>query len=174
MLTQSDVRHPASDTSRGWPVEAQAPKLPQHVSATEFREALSRVASAVSIVSTDGPHGIAGFTCSAVCAVSDEPPIVMVCVNRKSAANAVIKANGVLCISSLGAEQVDLSQMFAGVGRVAMPDRFSGPHWSVLSTGAPLLHDFTRRARLPGGRCQGSGHPQRVSRRGDLDRACNE
>jgi flavin reductase (NADH)/flavin reductase/chlorophenol-4-monooxygenase component 1 len=137
MLTQSDVRHPASDTSRGWPVEAQAPKLPQHVSATEFREALSRVASAVSIVSTDGPHGIAGFTCSAVCAVSDEPPIVMVCVNRKSAANAVIKANGVLCISSLGAEQVDLSQMFAGVGRVAMPDRFSGPHWSVLSTGAP-------------------------------------
>jgi flavin reductase (DIM6/NTAB) family NADH-FMN oxidoreductase RutF len=91
----------------------------------------------VSIVSTDGPHGIAGFTCSAVCAVSDEPPTVMVCVNRKSAANAVIKANGVLCISSLGVEQVDLSQIFAGVGRVAMRDRFSGPHWGVLTTGSP-------------------------------------
>src|ERR1700745_2349045 len=60
--------------------------------AAEFREAMSRVASSVSIISTDGPHGIAGFTCSAVCSVTDEPPTIMVCVNRRSAANAVIKA----------------------------------------------------------------------------------
>jgi len=137
MLAQTDVRDSGADT-KSWSVDTEAPQsLRQYVSPTEFRDAFSRVASAVSIVSTDGPHGIAGFTCSAVCAVSDEPPIVMVCVNRKSAANAAIKANGVLCISSLGAEQVDLSQMFAGVGRVAMPDRFSGPNWGVLSTGSP-------------------------------------
>ena len=61
----------------------------------------------------------------------------MVCVNRKSAANAVIKANGVRCVSSLGADQVELSQMFAGIGRVPMNERFSGPHWSVLTTGSP-------------------------------------
>ena len=105
--------------------------------AAEFREAMSRVASSVSIISTDGPHGIAGFTCSAVCSVTDEPPTIMVCVNRKSAANAVIKANGVLCVSSLGADQVELSQLFAGVGRVPMSQRFVGPNWGVLATGAP-------------------------------------
>ena len=63
------------------------------MSSEEFREAFSRVASSVSIVSTDGAHGIAGFTCSAVCSVTDDPPTIMVCVNRKSAANAVIKHN---------------------------------------------------------------------------------
>ena len=108
-----------------------------HVSAEEYREVLSRVASSVSVVTTDGPHGIAGFTCSAVCSVTDEPPTIMVCVNRKSAANAMIKANGVLCVNSLGAEQVELSQIFAGVGRVPMQERFNGPHWRALITGSP-------------------------------------
>lgn len=105
--------------------------------AAEFREAMSRVACSVSIVTTNGPHGIAGFTCSAVCSVTDEPPTIMVCVNRRSAANAIIRANGVLCVSSLGADQVELSQMFAGVGRVPMNERFAGPHWGILATGAP-------------------------------------
>jgi flavin reductase (NADH)/flavin reductase/chlorophenol-4-monooxygenase component 1 len=98
---------------------------------------MSRVACSVSIVCTDGPHGVAGFTCSAVCSVTDEPPTIMVCVNRRSAANAIIKANGVLCVSSLGTDQVDLSELFAGVGRVPMIERFSGPNWGVLATGAP-------------------------------------
>jgi flavin reductase (DIM6/NTAB) family NADH-FMN oxidoreductase RutF len=105
--------------------------------AAEFREAMSRVATSVSVVSTDGPHGIAGFTCSAVCSVTDEPRTIMVCVNRKSAANAVIKANGVLCVSSLGADQVELSQLFAGVGQVPMSERFAGPNWGVLASGSP-------------------------------------
>jgi flavin reductase (NADH)/flavin reductase/chlorophenol-4-monooxygenase component 1 len=117
---------------------------PTPVSAGEFREALSRVASAVSVITTDGPHGLAGFTCSAVCSVTDDPPTVMVCVNRKSAANAVIKANGVLCVNSLGAEQVDLSNLFAGVGGVPMQQRFDGALWSVLATGAP----YCRRSRV--------------------------
>ncbi len=137
MLTQTEIRPAAGDVLKDWPIEAPVHRALVHVSAEEFREALSRVASSVSIVSTDGAHGIAGFTCSAVCSVTDEPPTIMVCVNRKSAANAVIKANGVLCVSSLGSEQVELSQMFAGVGRVPMHDRFDGPHWGVLTTGSP-------------------------------------
>jgi hypothetical protein len=80
---------------------------------------------------------MAGFMCSAVCSVTDEPPTIMVCVNRRSAANSAIRANGVLCVSSLGADQVELSQIFAGVGRVPMNERFVGPGWAVLATGSP-------------------------------------
>jgi flavin reductase (NADH)/flavin reductase/chlorophenol-4-monooxygenase component 1 len=134
MLSQTETppaaaRNPPNDAAVGRPAAL--------VSAEEFREALSRVASSVSIVTTDGAHGIAGFTCSAVCAVTDEPPTILVCVNRKSAANAIIKANGVLCVSSLGADQVALSQMFAGVGRIPMQERFGGSHWGSLATGSP-------------------------------------
>ncbi len=137
MLTQTEVRPAAADVFGTCQTATSVQEPSPRVSSEEFREALSRVASSVSIVSTDGAHGIAGFTCSAVCSVTDEPPTIMVCVNRKSAANAIIKANGVLCVSSLAAEQVELSQMFAGVGRVPMNERFAGPHWSVLATGSP-------------------------------------
>jgi flavin reductase (DIM6/NTAB) family NADH-FMN oxidoreductase RutF len=137
MPTQTEVRPAAADVFGTLQPLASAQRPSPPVSAEQFRDALSRVASSVSIVATDGAHGIAGFTCSAVCSVTDDPPTIMVCVNRKSAANAVIKGNGVLCVSSLGAEQVELSQIFAGVGRVPMNERFSGPHWGVLATGSP-------------------------------------
>jgi flavin reductase (DIM6/NTAB) family NADH-FMN oxidoreductase RutF len=137
MLTQTEIRSASSGIVSRWPIEETLQKAATHVSAMEYREALSRVASSVSVVTTYGPHGIGGFTCSAVCSVTDEPPTIMVCVNRKSAVNAIIKANGVLCVNSLGAEQVELSQLFAGVGRVPMNERFAGPHWSVLATGSP-------------------------------------
>ena len=45
------------------------------------------------------------------------PATVLVCIHGKSATNAVIKANGVLCVNWLQAEQEKLSQAFAGIGR---------------------------------------------------------
>lgn len=138
MLAQTEVRRPAGDVLGNGQVQASIRTMLNCATVGEFREAMSRIASSVSIVCTGGPHGIAGFTCSAVCSVTDEPPTIMVCVNRKSAANAVIKANGVLCVSSLGADQVELSQIFAGVGKVPMIERFAGPNWGVLATGSPF------------------------------------
>ena len=119
MLTQTEVRPAAADVFETWPTAASVKRPSPRVTAEQFREALSGVASSVSIVSTDGAHGIAGFTCSAVCSVTDEPPTIMVCVNRKSAANAIIKANGVLCVSSLGAEQALTGSQHQGFSRMA-------------------------------------------------------
>ena len=166
MLAPTEIGSLASDVQVPASIEATM----KGATAVEFREAMSRVASSVSIVSTDGPHGIAGFTCSAVCSVTDEPPTIMVCVNRKSAANAVIKANGVLCVSSLGADQVELSQVFAGIGRVPMNERFVGPNWGVLDHRCALLHDLACRARLPRCRCARGRHSQRDLRRSAFDR----
>ena len=96
----------------------------EEVSAAEFRDALSNALTPVTIVATDGEHGLAGVTCSAVCSVCDTPPTIMVCINRKSFSNSVIKANGVLCVNWLQADHAPVSQMFAGAGSVPMPQRF--------------------------------------------------
>ncbi len=111
------------------------------VSALQFREAMSNLATAVSVITTAGPAGVAGVTCSAVCAVSDAPPLVLACLHAKSAVNGVIKANGVLCVNSLGAAQAELSQMFAGVGGVPMAERFTVGVWDALATGAPRCRE---------------------------------
>ena len=107
----------------------------------EFRAALSGLATAVSVIATDGPAGLAGMTCSAVSGVSDTPATLVACISRRSAANDVIKANGVLCINCLPAQHKDLSQLFAGVGQVPMAERFATVKWSTLATGAPRCEE---------------------------------
>lgn len=111
------------------------------VPAAEFRAALSKLTTAVSVIATDGPAGAAGLTCSAVCAVSDDPAMVLACVHGKSTANAVIKTNGVLCVNCLRSDQRSLSQAFAGIGGLPMPERFALAQWSALRTGAPYCKD---------------------------------
>jgi flavin reductase (NADH)/flavin reductase/chlorophenol-4-monooxygenase component 1 len=111
------------------------------VPASEFRTALTGLTTAVSIIATNGPAGIAGLTCSAVSGVSDTPATLVACVSRRSAAHDMIKANGVLCINCLPAARQDLSQIFAGVGQVPMAQRFAAGLWSRLATGAPHCKD---------------------------------
>lgn len=116
---------------------AGAPMPSSPIEPTQFRDALSRVATAVTIVATNGEHGLAGVTCSAVCSVCDTPATVLVCVNRRSYANGVIKRNGVLCVNWLGSAHSEISQLFAGVGDVPMSRRFASSQWGALATGAP-------------------------------------
>jgi flavin reductase (NADH)/flavin reductase/chlorophenol-4-monooxygenase component 1 len=107
------------------------------ISAIEFREALSKLASSVAVVTTGGPRGFAGVTCSAFCTVSDSPPTLLACVGQKSAANEILKTNGVLCVNALCETQIHLSNLFSGVGKVPMAERFSDESWHRLLTGSP-------------------------------------
>ena len=52
------------------------------VTRQDFRDAMARLGAAVNIITTGGPAGRGGFTASAVCSVTDEPPTLLVCMNR--------------------------------------------------------------------------------------------
>lgn len=109
------------------------------VPASAYREAMAQLASAVHLVTTDGPGGRAGLTATSVCSVSDGPPTLLVCLNRGSSAYPAFLRNGVLCINTLTAAQEDLAADFAG--RVPRAERFEGREWCKLQTGAPVLPD---------------------------------
>ena len=70
-----------------------------------FRNAMSKLAAAVNIVTTQGEAGTCGITATAVCSITDTPPTVLVCVNRNSQMNTVFKQNKQVCINVLSAEQ---------------------------------------------------------------------
>jgi flavin reductase len=106
-----------------------------------FRSAMSRLGAAVNLITSDGSAGRHGLTASAVCSVSDDPPTILVCINRRSASNGVLKANGVLCVNVLAARHAALSQRFADRSARGA-ERFSDENlWSRLSTGSPVLND---------------------------------
>ena len=61
-----------------------------------------------------GPGGKAGATATAVCSVSDAPPTLLVCLNRRSQTNPAVVENGVFCVNTLGAGEAEIADIFAG------------------------------------------------------------
>ena len=97
---------------------------------------MARVASCVSVVTTDGPAGRAGLTVSAMCSLSADPPSLLVCINRASRAGRIIRINGVFCVNVLASHQAAIARRFAARG-----DRFLELDWGRFGTGAPVLRE---------------------------------
>ena len=108
------------------------------VTRDDYRGAMARLAAAVNAVTTDGPAGLGGFTASAVCSVTDDPPTLIVCVNLASRQNEIIRSNRVLCINTLANDQSDIANLFS-TRELPIEERFAAGRWSTLATGAPVL-----------------------------------
>lgn len=106
-----------------------------------FREGMSRVASSVHIITTDGPHGKAGLTATAVSSLSAEPPMLLTCVKRSSSTAPILTQNGVFVVNTLSAHHRELADLFAGRTGVRGADRFDAHEWLKGETGAPILPD---------------------------------
>ncbi|MGB3503138.1 MAG: flavin reductase [Mesorhizobium sp.] len=110
------------------------------VSRTEFRNAMARVCAPVNVVTTNGPAGRGGFTATAMCSVTDEPPTLLVCMNRNSAQSPVFLENGRFCVNVLTGEHKELASIFAGAQR-DMAARYAAANWVELGSGAQALTD---------------------------------
>jgi flavin reductase (DIM6/NTAB) family NADH-FMN oxidoreductase RutF len=104
---------------------------------SEFRDAMRRTASGVTVVTTDGPGGRGGLTVSTLCSLSLEPCSVIACVNLQSATLAAIRENGVFAASILADHQAAVAEAFAG-GAPA-EQRFGFGDWHPVLTGSPVL-----------------------------------
>jgi flavin reductase (DIM6/NTAB) family NADH-FMN oxidoreductase RutF len=111
------------------------------VSAEAFVGAMRVQATAVNVVTSDGPAGRVGVTVSAMSSVSAEPPLILACVNRRSPCVATIRQNGVFCINALSAEQSHLSDSFAGRPNNGVAFDFQAASWTTLETPSPVLVD---------------------------------
>jgi flavin reductase len=126
----------------GVAVGAFEPIGPESVATVDgkmFREGMSLLAAAVHVVTTDGPGGKAGFTATAVCSVSDAPPTLLVCLNRRSTSGPVLQKNQVFCVNTLGGPCEPVAEVFAGRTGAVKDARFVTGTWSTLKTGAPVL-----------------------------------
>ena len=105
----------------------------------DFRSAMAKLPAAVNVVTTDGPHGRVGITVSAVCSVTDQPPTVVVCVNKSSYTHDIFEANKRVCVNVLSADDEALAMHFAGATAVPMDVRFGWDLWDHDSAGLPVL-----------------------------------
>lgn len=108
------------------------------ISPNEFRAALSRFASGVTVVTTRDaagkPHGI---TVSAFCSVSLEPPLVLVCIEKTAVSHRAFGESGAFVVNMLSDEQIDHSKQFASPAL----DKFDEINHRPGIGGIPVLDD---------------------------------
>ncbi len=114
---------------------------PARADAAAFKQAVSRFASGVTIITTAWQGEMHGITASAFSSLSLDPLQVLVCIRRESRLTEMISASGVFAVNILAAEHRDLSDYFARPGRPPAPLNDPGLPFRVGLTGAPILGD---------------------------------
>src|SRR5262245_21856586 len=91
--------------------------MPLDLDPAAFRRALGQFATGVTVVTTRDQLGQPlGLTVSAFCSLSLQPPLVLVCIDRRSEANAGFQSSGLFGVSVLAEGQEDWSRRFASGG----------------------------------------------------------
>lgn len=107
-----------------------------------FRTLLRNQAGAVAVISVGLPGNRTGLTATAVCSLSDNPPTILVCINKNASAHDPIGHAQAFGVSFLSAEQQQVAAVFSGQTEAQGEARFAitGP-WRQLTTGSPILAD---------------------------------
>jgi flavin reductase (DIM6/NTAB) family NADH-FMN oxidoreductase RutF len=107
------------------------------ISSTDLRGAMGRFATGVTVITArDETERPVGTTVSAVTSLSLDPPLVLVCLDRKSQTLAAVRAHGAFAVNVLGSHHQDVSNAFARSGNHAAWDDLS--HADGI-TGSPVL-----------------------------------
>ncbi|ATG46804.1 4-hydroxyphenylacetate 3-monooxygenase [Celeribacter ethanolicus] len=104
-----------------------------------FRQAMGLFPGAVTLITTGEGDLRRGITATAVCSVTDSPPSLLVCVNRKTGTCSEIQRSGWFSVQLLGADQADLALCFAGATGATGIGKFATPDWTTCPAGQPRL-----------------------------------
>lgn len=82
-----------------------------------------------------------GLTVTSVCSLSDDPPSLLVCVNRKASAHDRIGEEQCFGVNFLGARHAAVALAFSGQKGLNGDERYQFGTWRRDVTGAPILDD---------------------------------
>jgi flavin reductase (DIM6/NTAB) family NADH-FMN oxidoreductase RutF len=77
-----------------------------------------------------------GLTTNALCSVSAEPPLLLVCVDKNSNTLPALRHSQKFVVNYLAAGRGDLANTFASKD----PEKFAGISWRPAHNGMPWLH----------------------------------
>jgi flavin reductase (NADH) len=110
---------------------------PGAIDATTFKDTMSAVAQAVTVVTAPAVGGPVGLTVSAFTSVSVDPPIVLVCIDKVVSTLDAMLTTGGYTVNFLPEEAGDIAMIFA----THDIDRFGSVAWedAPLGVGGPVL-----------------------------------
>ncbi|MFW7354925.1 MAG: flavin reductase family protein [Brucella sp.] len=103
----------------------------------DFKGAMRRLTTTVSVISTAHEGEWYGMTATAVTSVCADPAALLVCINASSSIHAPLLACGRFCVNMLQVDQLEVSNAFAG--KLKGKERFSVGDWELSAEKLPIL-----------------------------------
>jgi flavin reductase (DIM6/NTAB) family NADH-FMN oxidoreductase RutF len=101
-----------------------------------YREVIGHFATGVAVVTGQGPSGPGGMTANALCSLSLDPLLLLVCFENTARTLPIIRGSGRFAVNILAADQLETSLLFAS--KLAEADKFADVEYE-LRAGVPVL-----------------------------------
>ena len=102
-----------------------------------FRDVVGYFTTGVTVITTQDAGRRFGVTASAVSSLSLDPPMLLVCLNRRLPTRDAVTSAGVFVVNILNEDQGELATQFA----TRSPDKFQGVAVAEGELGVPMLAD---------------------------------
>jgi len=113
--------------------------MPMHpVEPDHFRAVMGHFATGVAVVTAAGPEGPVGMTANAVCSLSLDPLLLLVCFDNGARTLKVVRGTERFGVNVLEAGQESLARRFAS--KLPEAEKFAGVAHAVHD-GIPVLED---------------------------------
>lgn len=103
----------------------------------EYRAAMRRLPSGVSVITTMAGADPTGMTATSVSSLSADPPSLLVCINQSSSMHSAMQDASHFAVNVLAQEHAEVAQRFADPAM--REERFSGDQWVEDESGVPYL-----------------------------------
>lgn len=111
--------------------------MSKNISNDDFKAIMGKFAAGVTVVTTvDGDGKLWGLTATAFTALSMEPPLCLVCIDKNTASHGPLSASRKYAVNILSDKQEDVSNTFAS----RRDDKFEQvKHEAGSATGCPVF-----------------------------------
>jgi 3-hydroxy-9,10-secoandrosta-1,3,5(10)-triene-9,17-dione monooxygenase reductase component len=101
----------------------------------EFRNTLGHFATGVTVITTKSERGLIGLTANAFSSVSLDPPLILVCIDKKASSVHAFKKGHPFAVNILQIKQEEDCWRFAKKSE----DKFDGASYIISEDGIPIL-----------------------------------
>jgi flavin reductase len=111
------------------------------LNSSDFRRAMGCFATGVTIITVDLSGEVHGMTANAFASVSLDPPLVLVCVDKRTITHTHLHAKKRFGINVLGEDQRGISEYYANPDRThERAEAEAGARFDRTPHGTPVLH----------------------------------
>jgi len=107
----------------------------ENMDSLQFRKTLGHFATGVTVITTKSESGFIGLTANAFSSLSLDPPLILVCIDKKAGSVHAFKKEHPFTVNILQENQEEDCWRFAKKSE----DKFKGASYSLSDDGVPIL-----------------------------------